>query len=199
MLYLKGKLSSNIKKCIIVLCLGATLVNPMYAMSSFYCSNNHYKIVSNYSARFLNFKGNSIFSMFTKDDITTHKKRCNTKEIIFKENSIDFNTLKISYNLMKYYVDGEHALNNVTYIQKNIITELISYISNYAYDGTFWSVCEIFHLTLECLIRTNKERMVGINDMHFNFEKFKENDDIITFKKFKECMVARLKNLLESM
>lgn len=186
---------SNVKRYFSILGTCAILTNSIYSMNTLRCSYSYYNISSNYTLKFLYFLDNSAFNLFSKNDLV----KGNILNRLFEENKLDTNMLQKSYNMLRYYKDMELAIRDRLFVSKDIVSELIRYISNYPYDGTFWSVCEIFQLTVECLVRTGREYLIGLNNMHFNFENFKENGTTMTFTRFKECMIARLERLLETM
>lgn len=187
--------NSNVKICFSIVGICAILTNSVYSMNTFHINDNYYRITRNYKLKFLDFLDNSAFNLFSKNDLVIG----NILNELFEENKLDTDMLQKSYNMLRYYSDMELATKDRFFISKDIVSELIKYINNYSHDGTFWSVCEIFQLTVECLVRTGRERLIGLNNMHFNFENFKENETTMTFTKFKKCMIERLERLLETM
>lgn len=202
---------SKIKKILAVLGTALVSVSPMYAMLPSRIPNYYSDEMLNYRRSFSRFKENSIFESYSKYDLI---------ENFISNDELDGDKLKMStiqksYNMMKYYITTERAFGNRIFISrneyielplcdkrlvsKNTVSELIRYISYYPYNGTFLSICEIFHLTLECLLRAGAERLKGLGNMNFNFEDFKEDETNMTFTTFKKCMVKRLERLLETM
>lgn len=190
---MKIKLLSNsgVRRCVSILGTCVSLINPMYAMNTFHNNSSTYS----YRIKFFNFVNNSAFNTFSRVDLMEN----NISNCSFEEDKLNINMLQKSYNMLRYYCDVEGALDNMLFVSEDVVSDLIKYISNYEYDGTFLSICEIFQLTLECLIRVNREDLTGFNNMDFHFENFKENKTTITFTKFKECMISRLEKLLENM
>lgn len=188
--------NSNIKKYVSTFVTCAVLINPIYAMNTnTFRVNDDYHEATNYKMVFLDFKDNSVFNLFSKNDLIKH----NISNILFEEDKLTIDMIQKSYNMLRYYNAMELAFYDVLPISKDIVSELIRYISNYPYNGKFWSVCEIFQLTLECLIRAERRYIINLDNKYFNIEDFKEEGTIITFTKFKEYMIDRLKELSESM
>lgn len=191
--FLSKALNIKIRRVLAICGIGLISINPTYAMTPFYDINSYYKITPNYHQQFFNFKENSIFNLYTKYDIIRKIISCSE----FDEDALEISTIQKSYNTMRYYMDRELIIYFNLVVSKDIVSELIRYISDYPYDGTFWSVCEILHLTMECLMCTNKGCVNGLKSI--NFEDFSESKTTITFRRFKECMIDRLKKLISYM
>lgn len=113
----------------------------------------------------------------------------------FDEDDIYIHLISSSYNQFKYYVDEFKAT-----LQKNItsneINSLINYIRHYKFDGTFKSITEILHLTVECVLCKTFGKIVDFKDLGFDIAKFKRDIISMTFEEFKQCMIDRLQRLL---
>lgn len=188
-------LFSIVRRSAAVLIFGSTLIAPIHAM---YSSKPQGTLGSVKTETLCsNFRKNSVFSRFLKDNI----QKANLRFVDRSCDSVMIYHLSKFYEVMDFYIGEQEALNFPQNISGDLVLSLIDYIRNYKLNVSGVSVCELYFLTLECIARVHGNMLPDFRDMGFKpsedkvlsmstseFKEFLVNSLTVLYGEIRDCL-----------